>query len=45
MNNNTNASDTIVIGGGLVKETVTTLPQSELDAMMKSHQPMTLPAR
>ena len=34
-----------VIGGGLVKETVTTLPQSELDAMMKSHQPMTLPAR
>ena len=34
-----------VIGGGLVKETVTTLPQSELDDMMKSHQPMTLPAR
>ncbi|MBP6779717.1 MAG: hypothetical protein KA148_04190 [Ottowia sp.] len=34
-----------VIGGGLVKETVTTLPQSELDAMMKSHRPMTLPAR
>lgn len=33
-----------VIGGGLVKETVTTLPQSELDAMMKNHQPMTLPA-
>ena len=33
-----------VIGGGMVKETVTTMPQSELDAMMKSHQPMTLPA-
>ncbi len=33
-----------VIGGGMVEETVTTMPQSELDAMMKSHQPMTLPA-
>ncbi|QTD45916.1 hypothetical protein [Ottowia testudinis] len=33
-----------VIGGGLVKETVTTMPQSELDAMMKSHQPMAVPA-
>ncbi len=33
-----------VIGGGLVKESVTTLPQTELDAMIKSHQPMTLPA-
>ena len=33
-----------VIGGGLVKETVTTMPQTELDKMMQSHQPMTLPA-
>lgn len=33
-----------VIGGGLVKESVTTLPKTELDAMIKSHQPMTLPA-
>ena len=33
-----------VIGGGLVKETVTTMPQSELDRMMQSHQPMTMPA-
>ncbi|MDO5691727.1 MAG: hypothetical protein Q4G70_04495 [Pseudomonadota bacterium] len=33
-----------VIGGGLIKETVTTMPQSELDAMMKSHQPMAVPA-
>jgi hypothetical protein len=33
-----------VIGGGLLKESVTTLPQTELDAMMRNHQPMTLPA-
>ena len=33
-----------VIGGGLVKETVTTMPQSELDRMMQSHQLMTMPA-
>lgn len=33
-----------VIGGGLVKETVTTMPKTELDAMIRSHQPMTLPA-
>lgn len=33
-----------VIGGGMVKETVTTLPKTELDSMMKNYQPMTLPA-
>lgn len=33
-----------VIGGGMVKESVTTLPKTELDAMMQSHQPMTPPA-
>ena len=32
-----------VIGGGMVKETVTTMPKTELDAMMKAHQPMVLP--
>ncbi|HRN76911.1 hypothetical protein [Ottowia sp.] len=33
-----------VIGGGLVKESVTTMPKTELDAMIKSHQPMSVPA-
>ena len=33
-----------VIGGGMVKESVTTMPQSELDAAIKAQQPMTLPA-
>ena len=32
-----------VIGGGMVKETVTTMPKTELDAMMRSHQPVTPP--
>lgn len=33
-----------VIGGGVVKETVTTMPQPELDAMMKAHRPIPAPA-
>lgn len=33
-----------VIGGGLVRESVTSMPKTELDAMIQSHQPMTLPA-
>ena len=33
-----------VIGGGLVKESVTRMPKSELDAALQAHQPMTLPA-
>lgn len=34
-----------VIGGGLVKESVTRMPKTELDAAMQAHQPMTLPAQ
>lgn len=34
-----------VIGGGLVKETVTTMPKSELDAMRQNTQPVQLPNR
>ena len=33
-----------VIGGGLVRETVTTMPKTDLDAAMRAHQPMTLPS-
>lgn len=33
-----------VIGGGLVKESVTTMPQAELDEQLKGMQPMTMPA-
>ena len=33
-----------VIGGGLVKESVTTMPKTELDAAIQAQQPMTLPA-
>ncbi|WOP15165.1 hypothetical protein [Ottowia sp. SB7-C50] len=32
-----------VIGGGLVRESVTTMPQTELDAAIRAQQPMTLP--
>ncbi|HOB66612.1 hypothetical protein [Ottowia sp.] len=32
-----------VIGGGLVKESVTTLPKADLDAAIRAQQPMTLP--
>lgn len=34
-----------VIGGGVIRETVTTMPKTELDAEMKQIQPMTLPAQ
>ena len=34
-----------VIGGGMIRETVTTMPKAELDAEMKQIQPMTLPAQ
>lgn len=33
-----------VAGGGMVKESVTTMPKDELDQMLKNQQPMTLPA-
>lgn len=32
-----------VIGGGMVKESLTTLPKADLDAALQAHQPMTLP--
>lgn len=32
-----------VIGGGLIRETVTTMPKAELDAQMRNQTPMTLP--
>lgn len=32
-----------VIGGGLVRESVTAMPQTELDAATRAQQPMTLP--
>ena len=32
-----------VIGGGLVKESVTTMPKTELDAAIRAQQPMNLP--
>ena len=34
-----------VIGGGVIRETVTTMPKSELDAQIQQIQPMTLPAQ
>ncbi|MDO5625911.1 MAG: hypothetical protein Q4G71_14630 [Pseudomonadota bacterium] len=34
-----------VIGGGIVRETVTTMPKSELDAMRANTQPMRLPTQ
>ncbi|MFD1710451.1 hypothetical protein FVQ98_06280 [Ottowia sp. GY511] len=34
-----------VIGGGMIRETVTTMPKTELDAEMQKIQPMTLPAQ
>ena len=33
-----------VIGGGMIKETITTMPKAELDAMLKAHQPVSAPA-
>lgn len=30
-----------VVGGGMIWESVTSMPQSELDAQMRSHQPVT----
>ena len=32
-----------VVGGGMVKESVTTLPKDELDSMLRNQPPMTLP--
>lgn len=32
-----------VIGGGMVKETVTTMPKAELERELSNQQPMTLP--
>lgn len=32
-----------VVGGGMVKETVTSMPKTELDAQIKANQPMNLP--
>lgn len=32
-----------VIGGGLVKESLTTMPKTELDAAIRAQQPMNLP--
>ena len=32
-----------VVGGGMVRESVTSMPQSELDAQMQGYQPMTPP--
>lgn len=34
-----------VVGGGLVKESVTSIPQSEYDASLKASQPMNLPVQ
>ena len=34
-----------VIGGGVIRESVTSMPKSELDAEMQKIQPMTLPAQ
>jgi hypothetical protein len=33
-----------VLGGGMVRESVTTLPKEELDAQLRAQQPMALPA-
>ena len=33
-----------VVGGGMVRESVTSMPKEELDQMLKNQQPMTLPA-
>lgn len=34
-----------VIGGGVIRESVTSMPKSELDAEVQKIQPMTLPAQ
>lgn len=34
-----------VVGGGMVRETVTTMPKAEYDAMMQNAQPMQMPGR
>ena len=34
-----------VIGGGVVRESITSMPKTELDAEMQKIQPMTLPAQ
>ena len=34
-----------VIGGGIIRETVTTMPKAELDAEIKQIQPLNLPAQ
>lgn len=34
-----------VVGGGVIRESVTTMPKTELDAELKQIQPMNLPAQ
>ena len=34
-----------VVGGGIIRETVTTMPKAELDAEIKQIQPLNLPAQ
>ena len=34
-----------VLGGGVIRETVTTMPKAELDAEIKQIQPLNLPAQ